>query len=251
MTTYNDRHAIFRNSSSNYTDNEDKKIEVPPEDIILNFFELAPDFSVQGDMIKYDESLDYKIELGEVDRALVEAILASDSGIVTRSELLKAGIERGLNESSLQVSITYSPLLKHIGIDTYKLIGKNLETGTLLAHRDIVASKTKRKSLLFSDWHQGLIRLVVRCPQFNSLVVGSPSMFKSYLTDKKFRAVDENGDSFGTIGINSRGTIYGMNTFVAQKNVRENDILVIMFDILDSVAHLHIADINEFQDMVD
>ena len=247
-----DRLAIYRNSSGSiYSEDPTKNIVVPPEKIILEFFKQIPNFNISGELITYDGFLDYTQELGRTEIALVETILESENGVVSRTNLLKGGIDKGVNEASLNSYITYSSVIKHAGVDMHQVIGNSVDAGTLLAHKESVSQKGKKsKRVLLGDWYQGYIRIVFRLPEFvTSVVAGAPSSVKKTLLNKKFDAYDEDGNRYATVAVNDQGTIYGMSAFCSENETQENDILLMRFDLLEEKVFLSIIDFSGFQEM--
>lgn len=249
-----ERLATYRNSSSNvYSVDSTKNIVVPPENIIIEFFKNIPNFNVSGALISFDGELDFREVLGTTEIALVETILESGKGVISRVDLLRGGATKGINEASLNAYITYSSVIKHAGMDMHQVVGNAVDAGVLLAHKESVSKKGKKtKRVLLADWDQGYIRIACRLPEFaTTLVVGAPSSVRPQLVNKKFEIYDEEGQRYGTVGVNEQGSIYGMSAFCTPQETQEDDILLMRFDLLSSKVILRIIDFAEFQELSD
>jgi hypothetical protein len=248
-----DRMATFRNTSgTSYSGESSKNIKVPPENIILEFFQNIPNFYVSDENIYFDGKLNYKEELGATEAALVEVIWESEKGIISRADLMKGGASKGVNDNSLNMYITYSVVLKHAGLDMHQINGSSINAGDLLAYKETKANSKGRKRVLLADWHQGFIRIACLLPEFvTTMVVGAPSSVKPSLINKKFEVFDDDGETFANIAVNEQGTIYGMGAFCKAKKSKENDILLMSFDLLESKAILNIIDYSEYLDLLE
>ncbi len=245
------RMANFRNSASAiYRDNQ---IVVPSKQAILSFFGHIEGYIVSENSISTDQQIDYKTVLGDVEKGIVEALLTSKSGLMTRAELMRYCTSRGISEGSVNTYLTYSPVVHSIGMDAHKIVGKATTVGSLSAHQQTIADKIRTKRLLVCDWHKGLLRIVIRCPEFTSnLVVGSPSNVKDMLASKKFDGLDAiSKKPCGTIGVTEDGAIYGMSPFCRTSGIEENDILVMEFNMLDNTVELSVGTIDEYINMLD
>lgn len=246
------RLATYRNSSSkNYQGNNN--ITPPSKEAILRFFERTEGYTVTGDEVYSEEMLEYTKVLEGVERGIVEALLTSPSSLMSREEIMRICTKKGLNESSVSVYLTYSPIVQHVGQDAFKIIGKVTSASSLSAHQQSLAEKSKSKRLLLCDWDEGLIRFVVRCPAFTAnLVVGAPSSMKKLLVNKKFECYDQNSNKpSGNIGVNEEGAIYGMSTYCRIFGLEENDILVMKFDPLQNIALLSTDTIDNYLNIIE
>lgn len=243
--------AIFRNSSGAGSKN---KITVPSASVMLNFFDLVDGFVVDGNNITSNKNLDFREELAEVESTLADILIKSPTGIMSRNELLTGAIKQGINENSASLYISYSPIVQHIGSDTYTIIGKKPLASDYSAHKDAVSDKNKNKSkrILLCDWNEGLIRIVIRSPEVTAnLVIGAPSSVKPLLSNQTFEAWDTNEtERYANIGVSDQGAIYGMSSFCRHAGVEENDILVMRFNLLESKAYLSLGTIDEYLDIL-
>ena len=246
------RVATFRNSTKS---GEGPDIVPPSASAIEEFLAQSSKKKKKNGMASSNEKLDYKLELSNVEQGLVEGIRTSSSGLMSRNELLRTCILAGFNEMSVSVYMTYSPVIMHVGVGAHAIIGAKSSLGDLSAHlasqTDQAKAKLRTKRLLLCDWDKGMIRIVVKCPEFTSnMVVGCPSSVKQFLINKKFLGVIEKSDEgCGIIGVSEDGSIYGMGPFCRIKNMEIDDIFVMKFGLLDEKVYFSRATYEEYLEM--
>jgi hypothetical protein len=243
--------ATFRNSS-NDSYSADWAIMVPSRAAILLFFEHQNGFRVDNEMIYAEEVLDYREQLGNVERAIVEATMNSPTGVLRRNDIIRECSRRGINENSVSLYTSYSPVIQHVAQETFKLVGKEIAASALSAHQAALSQKIRTKTILLSDWKDGRIRLCVRCPeQVHTMVVGAPAAFRNFLKERSFEAYDLDEKLVGTITSNNRGSMWGMAPFCTANGIEENDILSIEFDIAAGKAYLYQTVLSEILDDIE
>ena len=242
------RAARFRNSS-NEAYSGDWAITVPSRIAILKFFEYLQGYSVDGDRISTDEILDYREELGDVEKAIVESILNSPTGILTRNDIIRECSKRGINENSLMLYTTYSPVIHRMAQETFKLNGKEIAASALSAHQTALSQKIRSKRILIADWKNGRIRLCVRCPENTaSMVIGVPASVRDFLRSRNFDTYDLDDNRVGAIGSNEAGSMWGMGNFCQTNGLERDDILTIEFDLAAGKAYLYQSVLSEILD---
>ncbi len=244
--------ARLRNSS-NPVYSGDWEIKVPSRNAMLMFFSKIDDYSVNDEMIFTSSLLDYREELGDVERTIVEVFQNSPSGVLRRNDVVKECVKRGINKNSLVLYTSYSPIIQHIAQDTFKLVGKQIAAEALSAHQDALAKKLKRRAVLVSDWKDGKIRICIRCPESTAtMVLGIPATFRAFLGGKSFEAYEISGERVGTIASKeNQGNMWGMGAFCRKNGLEENDILSMEFDIAAGTVLLYQSVLSEILDDID
>lgn len=245
------RAATYRNSShSTYTASDEAAIKVPEAEAIERFFASHPDFDVEKSLVRALVPLDYEEELGDAEKTIVEAANASATAVMSRTELMREAIKRGLNENTLTVSLTYSPIVQHRASDTYTLIGRSVDQGVLDAHLSSVSQRSHGKRVLLCDWTpQGKIRICVRCPEMmGTMVALAPSLARPFVKDRTFQAITKDGGDCGAISADERGVMWGMAPFCRRAGLVEDDILAMEFDITKFVVTLYRVELGEIID---
>lgn len=249
-----ERSARFRNSSHPSYQGK-KQIVSPSRDAVLSFFKQLPDFEVNESLIHSKNKLEPKEIMNAVDLAIYEIGNNSIDGIMNRNQITDGCVRKGIPFGTVSVNTSYSPVLKHLALETFVLIGRTIDPMAKSAHSEVQAGKARRKAVLLSDWKSGKLRIIARVPsQPQSMVVGVPGNIKRFFTSNKYNAIDLEGTTSGVIGIHDRGsakTLYGMGTFCHRENFRENDLLAMEFDLVNSIVNLSRIEMSEIMDQIE
>lgn len=223
-----------------------RSLVVPPLTIMKCFFERHPDFVVQGDeKVGLVKALDYRAVLGEAEQVIVEVLRSSPAGLLDRNSLLDACIKRGLNENTLSLYVTYSPIVEHIGIDLWKLRGVMVDPAAVEAIRRQNELAPKERRVLDYGWSEaGELWIAWRLPRITgSNVVGIPGAVRRYIVGRSFAAVaKDSGRECGTIAVNADGMSYGYAPFLRYSGADEGDVLIAEFSLSAEVASLSLSD---------
>jgi hypothetical protein len=220
-------------------------LSTPPSDVLTTFFERNPEFRIQDGSVQPIHPLDYREELGDVDRALVEVFRSTATGVLDRRGVVEACLARGLNESSVSIFLTYSPIVEHAGLDIWKLRGVGVDPTAIEALREANANGPTEKRLLNFGWHgDGRLWIACRLPYaLASFVLGMPGSIRRYLADRKFAAKDKaTGSPCGTIVVNENGTSFGYSPYLRMSGAEPNDVMLIEFSIQNEFVELSLVD---------
>lgn len=94
---------------------------MPPIEVLRAYYIRSPEFRVDGNVVSSVRPLDYDEVLGSVEAAFVELFRTVPSGVLDRRSVVEGCLQRGLNESTVQTFLTYSPILEHVDLDAWKL----------------------------------------------------------------------------------------------------------------------------------
>ena len=218
----------------------------PPAYILRLYLALSSEFALDGDDVSPTRALDYRQEMGESERLMVDVLRSSPSGVLDRRSLAEGCIARGMNENTFNVYTTYSSILEHLGIDLWKLRGVEVDPATVEAVRSANRLRTRERRVLGYEWTEdGKLRLAFRISGWaaDTAVFGCPSALQRFLARSDFECqVKETRQTCGKLGVDERGTIYGCKTFIRRYGLDENDVLVAEFDIGSHVVLLSIGD---------
>ncbi|MFC1720110.1 sigma factor-like helix-turn-helix DNA-binding protein [Pseudomonadota bacterium] len=226
---------------------------VPPEKYLRKFLEANPSFHCdEKGYVSSSSTLDYKEELGESDRIVVEALRSSPSGLMDRQSLRDECLKRGINPNTFDVSLTYSCVVEHITMNTWGLIGADISTASVEAMRVSNAEKGRKKRVMGYGWtDEGKIWVSVIVPGSTANpVLGIPAGVKKFLCGKHFSAASLDGIDYGTVGVNEAGTAFGFGRFLQQKIAEKGDTLLLVFDHMSRTVELDLGDsnlINQFE----
>lgn len=230
-----------------------KTLTLPPIETIKTLFFRHPDFKVENNFVYSSTPLEYKTELGETERIMVEVLRSSPAGIMDRNSFEQGCVDHGMNENTFSVYSTYSCILEHVDIDIWKLRGVNVDPTTVEAVRIANHLKPHNKQVLQFGWDQnGKLWIATRLPHFgkNSLVIGCPSAVRRYLEKREFEYTPKGSEHHcGKIVFDQRGTSWGYGPYIRQNGLDENDILLAEFDLETNTAKLSVGDDELFDDI--
>jgi hypothetical protein len=220
---------------------------VPPRSVLRAYYDLHPEFIVEdGDMIRPNEPLDYRIELALNDAILVDALRSSPACVLDRAGLATECIRRSMNVNTFNIYLTYSPVILHLGTDVWSLRGVRVDPAAVEAVRKANAVRPKEKRVLDHSWTpNGQLWLAARIPpayDAANLIINIPGSIRHYLAGRQFDAMDEDGVGHGLVRINDEGASYGFAPFLRQRGADEGDILITEFDLIKNVALLRLGD---------
>lgn len=234
---------VYRWRSSK--DDRYRSLTVPPQSVIACFLERHPDFHLHGESVTSVKPLDYRKLLGQGEQALVDAIRTVSSGVVDRRTLVQECLSRGINENTLSVYTSYSPILEHIGIGLWQLRGVRVDPAAVEAVREQNALRPRETRVQDFGWSSdGKLWVAWALPAISgSPVFGIPVAIKRYLSNQSFAARPKDVDrSVGTITINDGGTSYGYAPFLRYIGADQGDLLLAEFDLARSQVLLSIND---------
>jgi hypothetical protein len=217
----------------------------PPSDVMTAFFRHSPDYVVKDREVSSANPLDYTQELGDIDRALVDVFRGTASGVLDRRTVVEACVKRGLNENSVSLSLTYSPVIEHLGIDIWKLRGVGVDPAAVEALREANANESLERRLLSFGWRPaGELWIAFRLPySLASTVLGVPGTTKRYLAGRKFAGTDRaTGTECGSISINDAGSAFGFSNFLRMSGAEPGDVLLAEFNLTQEKVYLSLTD---------
>ena len=178
-------------------------------------------------------SLDYRKVLGDADRAFVEVLRESPTGLMDRLELEMAVTARGIAPATFSVFTTYSPILDHPATNVWCLRGHNVDPAQLEALRAAIATRPRQRRVLAHGWDEdGALRLTVTIGTLNSPVIGILASISRYVAGRRFAARSREGAPAGVIAVDDGGTpSWGYGPFLHRRGAEVGDVLTIRFDL--------------------
>ncbi len=240
------RQGVRRSFRGRYlTSNRTTEFLVPPVSILQLYIDVSDAFELTDNGVASTRPLNYRDELGETELLLVDVIRSSPSGILDRASLAKACLERGMNENTFNVYITYSPVLEHLGVDLWKLRGVEISPAAVEAVRVANRLRPRERRVLGYEWTaDGKLLLAFRVSgrAGDSAVFGCPSAVKRFLAGNEYQcSALPSGNPCGKIGVNDAGTIYGCKTFIQRYGLDSDDLILARFDINSNTVALEIG----------
>lgn len=222
-----------------------RSLVVPPHSAMASFFRRHPEFRIEEDSVTTVQSSDFRKLLGEGDQILVDVIRASSTGVLDRKSLTDACVVRGINENTLSVYTSYSPLLEHVGLDLWKLRGVQIDPVTIEAVRQQNQLRPRETRLLEYGWTtDGKLWIAWRLPSTKTgLVLSVPGGVKRYLSNRLFAATaNDSSRSFGQVTVNESGMSYGYGQIMRYLGADGGDTALAEFDLSKSSVQISIAD---------
>jgi Sigma-70, region 4 len=224
---------------------------VPPTSVLTAFYRAHPEFVVHDDgSISPKSPLDYRDVLGPAERAFVDALRASPTGLMDRLDLERAVTGRGINANTFSVFTTYSPILDHPAVNVWCLRGQVIDPAEIEALRAVAASRERRRRTLEYGWDQdGRLRLTVELADVTSAVVYIPTSISRYVAGRRFEARTQEGVPAGVIVVDdSSGASWGYGPFLRRRGAESGDALTIRFDLVSETVTLSLDDETALMD---
>lgn len=236
------RVASWRNST---VANRRWPFRAPPTQIVRRFLEQHSEFSVdESGLVSSNLELDYVHELGDAERAIVEAIRSSPTRILDRQSIRDKCLSKGINAHSVEVLLSYSPLIEHLGVNLWTIAGTAIDPASLEAVKTANAERPREKRISDFGWTEsGDIWIAVVIPAYHtsSFVFGIPGGVKRFLCGQKFSILDESGRERGHIGVTDTGAAYGAGPTLRRKAADTGDTMLCEFNLTRNVVMIRVG----------
>lgn len=223
-----------------------RTLAVPPQNVLAKFLDRHPDFHLNGELVSAVKPLDCRKFLGEGEQVLVDVLRGISSGVMDRKTLITECLARGINENTLAVYTSYSPILDHIGVSLWQLRGVRVDPAAVEAVRQQNSLRTPQNRVQDFGWTKDCKLWVAwTLPSItSSRVFGIPGPIKRYLSARSFDAQPKDLERpLGRISITDEGTSYGYAPFLRYSGADEGDTLKAEFDLAAAKVQLSV---NEF-----
>jgi hypothetical protein len=220
-------------------------LAVPPRSVLQAFYSASSSFRVDDNgSVSSTKTLDYRTILSPSEQVLVASLRTAATGVVDRSTLMRDCVARGLNQNTLTVLTTYSPLLEHLGTDLWCLRGLQVDPAAVEYLRKSKAARPRERRVLDYGWTEGgSLWVGVRLPhRIEDLHVGLPAAVKRFVVGRDFIATTERGTVCGKIRVYENGTSWGYDDFLARSGADEGDVLLAKFDLTRPSVTLILGD---------
>ena len=229
--------ATWRNATSS---KRRWPLRAPPIVVVQKFLENHPEFAVDSEGLVYPvDDLNYRDELGAAERHLVDAIHSSPAGVLDRQSIRDRCTRMGVNPQTLEVLLTYSPVIEHLGVNLWAIAGSYVDPAAVEAVRKANALRPKEKRISDFGWtDEGEIWISVIIPAYYNLsfVFGVPSGVKRFLTGHRFKVMDDLGRTYGVVVVNPEGTAYGAGPLLRRKGADTGDIALFKFNLSENTV---------------
>jgi hypothetical protein len=189
---------------------------------------------VEGDEVTCMTPLDYREELEQIERTLVE-VFRDHGPVLSRGEATDLCLERGVKRNSTSIYLSYSPIVERLTTGQYALRGSEVPAGSVNT-----AISTRRRVLQGHGWtSDGRVWIAYALSQaaLDSAVVGLPGALVSELQGS-YRLSSAGGGR-----VVCRGTsMWGFSRFIRRQGAQVGDILRLTFDLQAASCELSLGD---------
>jgi hypothetical protein len=223
----------------------------PPTFVLESYLTSHPDYVVQSGCVSAKSPRRPEDELGDTERAMLEVFEEAGGGVLDRRSFVEGCIRKGLNENTVSVYSTYSPIIEHVGVDLWKLRGRVVDAARVEAVRQSNQERSQERRCIHSGWTpHGTLLIAWTVPwQFNSIVFGVPRAVAQYLKGQTFVVRGKSGIvNCGEVFVNDEGASYGYSRFLRQVSAEEGDVITADFDIAAASVELDLSDVRTVLD---
>ncbi len=200
----------------------------PPRRVLRELAAQAHGYRVDGDTIIAEPGLDWRNTLSGIECTLAEILLSHD-GIMSREELERECVSRGMNRSSFYVYLDYSPIMVRYARGVYGLRGASVSPGTV---ESLAPRRRRGRVLIDYGWtSDGKIWLAfcLSKAMVISGVFGVPSGMKQFLQGEfSLRLADRS--PIGTLFC-AYPNAWGLGPMFRRRGGEEGDYLVLVVDL--------------------
>lgn len=212
-----------------------KMPHVPSPAALRLFYAAHPRFLLgPRDEVAARDVLDPMMELDDTERALYTILSNAPNGVLDRGELIRQGISAGVNQNSLSVYTSYSPILDNPVQDRWTLRGRQVSPAVLDLER-----QPRRPRFRDEAWQEtGVLRVRREVGATWGVVISVPQAYVRLLGGLTFTALDQEGRTVGQIRFNETGNSWGYGPFLQSGVSQEGDLLIADFDLAARTCRL-------------
>ena len=240
------RVARFRNSSNNWD------VRIPPIAIMSAFYARHPDFEIDTEgLVSSVEPLDYKQELGDAERVLVDVIRSTPTSLLDRSAFRRECIKRGMNPNTFEITMTYGAVAEQVDTNIWTLRGLSVDPAQVEAIRTANALKPRQKRVTSYGWTEsGEVSVTLRVPELPppSFVFMTPAGVGRYVSNKEFEIVDPPYIAGRKLKVLEDGTVIGSGAILNRLGADEGDIANFIYNLVKNTVSIEI-DSDEASDL--
>lgn len=212
----------------------------PPRRVLLELCNQLG-FPIEGNRVLTDGKLDWREELGDIERTMV-SILKENDYVMARVDYEQLCIQEGINRSTFYVYLGNSPVIQKLAIGVYGLRGSEIDPGVVqdLAERRV--PRRSGKALLDRGWTKdGKLWLAfnVTGGMIRSGTYTIPSAVREHLGNE-FALYTDDGRWIASLKY-SEQTGYGLGPALRRLAVEEGDCLVLAYNLGEYQATAYVG----------
>ena len=212
---------------------------VPPQNILLELLEKYPNFKVMSNnYVDYIGDLEPSKQLTRPEHVIYLAFQKYGKRVLDRQTVKLFGADQDINMSSLEVEMTYSPIVTKIKQNNWRLVGtevsaEEVEKLPFKVTNKKFARRLKAKGFL----DNGAFRVILTLPRFvHNFVSSVPSEMGGGKLRATFRTES------GVTLICKNGAIFGFGKFLSDTGHKEGEFLTLDFYIKERKFQWSIAE---------
>lgn len=233
------RFAVYCESSHGW-----RYMETPPRAILEALFRAHPCLEVEEPAnVLAAKGVATSGLISASERSLVEIFKTSPTGILDRATIRKNAANRGMNLHTLEVYLTYNPLIQHVAHNLWALRGSHLDPGVVAAMLEANAITPAERRVVGHGWTaRRQLWIAARLPEHPShFVLGVPAGARRLLDGRAFVAKDKAGLPCGTLRINDEGSLYGFDRYLNRSGADSGDHLFVFFNLVAGDVELRLG----------
>ena len=213
----------------------------PPADVLAEVYRHHPAFHLEDGVVSAVHPAPPDT-VGPLNQRMVEILRAAPGGVLSRSHLLRACHEAGLNLTSVNLYTTYSECLERVGPGLFALRG----AATAPTARPVVKRRRASRHPDAGPFHgttpDGRPWLASRVTPsvWANGVVHVPAELRPVIEGRHFRCLDADGARVTTLGVDCHGNSWGWTAFLRRTGARVGDLARAVFDPSTSTAELEV-----------
>jgi hypothetical protein len=201
-----------------------------PPTVVLKALLQELDFVVTEGLCvtRLDNAIDWSQELSGIERALI-GLFAEGERVLTGAELSQRAVAAGINENSINIYKSYSPILWRPDTGFYAIVGAAIEAGTMEALRERQVC-TPSKHIDHGWTTDGRFFVANRLGPTSARIgfVTVPSEAAQFINGN-FLLREVSGDHIGSVAVRN-GTVMGLKKLLRLSGAEADDTLVMIFD---------------------
>jgi DNA-directed RNA polymerase alpha subunit len=200
----------------------------PPRRVLLEVCRNLPWTVVDGETISVTADVSWEEVLAGTAESTLVSVLKEFGPVMSRDELEKRCLERGIGSSTFNVQLSNSPALDRVAAGLYRLRGSYVSPEEIESHR---MRQKKDKVLQDYGWVEDgrvWIALSISATLLRTGVVGVPSSLSPFI-DGRFHLLDARRRRVGDVGARD-GRCRGISPFLRRRGAEVGDWMVLIFD---------------------
>jgi hypothetical protein len=214
----------------------------PPNEVLLAFYVLRPEFEVVGDRVRALIPTD-RIE-DTVEGQIALLCEQQDGAVISKTLIQDHFRQLGQYTSSASMYVTYSPILRPAGMGCITIVGRAPSSNQIEAARELASHLTIDSHMSWtSTTSNQTVEILVGTTFRDSGVISLPSQKVRWLEGRRLKVLSEERIEHGSLSV-SGNFLYGFTPFFNAMRIDAGDTIQVEIDTKDEVALISVNPIN-------